>query len=133
MKNPGNSERLSKHEESWEIAKMNFEEAKREREYEKQENDMERQTEKKHSPFIIRKPETPQFTTILAAAKYRALKYLEQGDLKQAISSMVSDLSKDKDMTDERRDFLAEMGLALKQDPELDEKKVRDFIEGFNR
>ncbi len=64
-------------------------------------------------------------------AKDRALEHLKQGALKQAIDSIVSDLSKDRNRPDEQKMLIGMMGLSLRNDPELNEQKVRDFIEGF--
>ena len=64
------------------------------------------------------------------AAK-RALELLEQGNLKQAVDSMVSDLSKDHTAPEAQKRMIGMMGLSLRNDPELNEQKVREFIEGF--
>ena len=67
-------------------------------------------------------------------AKKRALKLLESGDLQQAIDSMVTDLNK---ITESGRvqmpmSSVAMMAMILKNDLSLDERKVQDFINGFN-
>lgn len=64
-------------------------------------------------------------------AKQQALEILQRGDLKQAIDSMVSDLAKDRTRPREQVSLLTMMGLAIRNDPALDEQKVREFIEGF--
>ena len=64
-------------------------------------------------------------------AKQRALELLKGGDLKQAIDSMVSDLAKDPTRPREQVSMLTMMGMITRNDPALDEKKVREFIEGF--
>lgn len=64
-------------------------------------------------------------------AKQRALEILRQGDLKQAIDSMVSDLAKDLTRPPEQVSMLTMMGMITRNDSALDEKKVREFIEGF--
>ncbi|MFH1711868.1 MAG: hypothetical protein ABH846_01365 [Patescibacteria group bacterium] len=64
-------------------------------------------------------------------AKQRALEILKQGDLMQAIDSMVSDLRKDPTRPPEQVRMLTMMGMITRNDPALDEKKVREFIEGF--
>lgn len=77
-------------------------------------------------------PETgfnPQELTRLA--KQRAIELLEGGDLIGAIDSMVSDLSKDSTRPEMQKSMIAGMGMALRNDPGLDEQKVREFIEGF--
>ena len=71
----------------------------------------------------------PQEHTRLA--KQRALELLKGGDLKQAIDSMVSDLAKDPTRPREQVNMLTMMGMITRNDPALDEKKVREFIEGF--
>jgi len=65
------------------------------------------------------------------SAKKRALELLEQGDLMQAIDSMVSDLGKDPTRPTEQVRMLTMMGMVTRNDPALDEEKARDFIEGF--
>ena len=64
-------------------------------------------------------------------AKQRALELLENGDLMQAIDSMVSDLGKDPTRPPEQVRLLPMIGMITRNDPALDEKKVREFIEGF--
>lgn len=64
-------------------------------------------------------------------AKQRALEILRQGDLKQAIDSMVSDLAKDPTRPPEQVSMLTMMGMITRNDSALDENKARDFIEGF--
>lgn len=66
-------------------------------------------------------------------AKKRALEILQGGDLKEAIDSMVSDLAKDPTRPEEQVRMLTMMGMITRDDPGLDEKKVREFIEGFNQ
>ena len=69
-----------------------------------------------------------------AWAKKRALAYLERGDLQNAIASIISDLSKPgvgRPNPHERSPLPGMLGANLLADPELDEKKVREFIEGF--
>ena len=65
----------------------------------------------------------------LAWCKKRALEYVEQGDLQQAIASMLSDLSK-HDETEDVTGALGMLGIfeAANGGPE----SVRRFIEGFN-
>lgn len=65
-------------------------------------------------------------------AKQRAMEYVEQGDLKSAIDSMVSDLSKDKDRPDMQKSMIAMMGMELRSNPNLTKEKVIEFIKGFN-
>ena len=64
-------------------------------------------------------------------AKRRALMYLERGDLPGAIDSMVSDLGKDDSRPSAQKSMIASTGMILKRKPDLSEKDVRDFIEGF--
>jgi hypothetical protein len=64
-------------------------------------------------------------------AKDRANSYLEQGKLKEAIDSMVSDLGKDPNKAEEQKDLIRMMGMTLRNDPELNEEKIREFIDGF--
>jgi len=71
----------------------------------------------------------PQEYTRLA--KQRALELLKQGDFKSAIDSMVSDLSKDPSRSQEQKNMIVMMGMATRNDQALDDKKTREFIEGF--
>ena len=64
-------------------------------------------------------------------AKQRALELLKEGNLKQAIDSMVSDLAKDPTRSREQVNILTMTGMITRDDSSLDEKKVREFIEGF--
>lgn len=64
-------------------------------------------------------------------AKQRALELLEQGNLKKAIDSMVSDLAKDPTRPPDQVSMLTMMGMITRDDPALDEQKVKEFIEGF--
>jgi len=66
-----------------------------------------------------------------AWAKKRALEYVDRGQLKEAIDSMVSDLNKDASQPKEQIMMAVMMGLSLRNRPDLTEKEVRDFIEGF--
>ncbi len=61
-------------------------------------------------------------------AKNRANNYLEQGKLKEAIDSMVSDLGKDPNRAEEQKDIVRMMGMTLRNDPELNEEKAREMI-----
>jgi hypothetical protein len=64
----------------------------------------------------------------LAWCKKRALEYLDAGDLNNAVTSMLSDLSKHPEL----RGIGSKMGMigifAVKEGP----RAVRRFIEGFN-
>jgi len=64
-------------------------------------------------------------------AKDRALEYLDSGNLKGAIDSMVSDLAKDPTRPAAQVEMLTMMGMITRNDSALDEKKVREFIQGF--
>jgi len=64
-------------------------------------------------------------------AKKRALELLEQGELKQAIDSMVADLAKDPTRSETQKSMIGMMGMTLKNEAILDEQKVRTFIKGF--
>lgn len=66
-----------------------------------------------------------------ALAKKRALEYVSQGKLKEAIDSMVSDLSNDDSRPQEQKHMIGIMGMELRNQPHLSEKEVREFIEGF--
>jgi len=78
------------------------------------------------------KPE-PQLKeeNITAWAKRRALEYLSRGELKEAIDSMVADLSQDEQRPEGQKRFTGAMAMALRNDPDLTEQKVKDFIKGF--
>jgi len=65
-------------------------------------------------------------------AKERALEILEEGELKEAIDSMVSDYSKNPAQPEALKTLVANLGFSLRNDPGLDEDKVRNFIEGFS-
>jgi hypothetical protein len=64
-------------------------------------------------------------------AKQRAITILKNGELKQAIDSIISDLSKDPASSPEQVKALQTMGMILRNDPTLDSEKVKDFINGF--
>jgi len=64
-------------------------------------------------------------------AAQRALELLAQGKLKEAVDSMVSDLSKDPTRPEGQKRMIGMMGMSLRNDPELNEQKVREFIKGF--
>jgi len=64
-------------------------------------------------------------------AKKRALSYVESGDLKGAIDSMVSDLNKDQTRPDMQKQMIGMMALDLRNKPGLTEAEVVDFIKGF--
>jgi len=66
----------------------------------------------------------------LAWAKERALEYVEHGDLKNAVTSMTSDLLKHEGFDYETTMFLATVGMmdAAKGDTGA----VRHWVEGFN-
>ena len=66
-----------------------------------------------------------------AWAKKRALEYVSQGKLKEAIDSMISDLNKDDSRPQDQKHMIGMMGMMLRNQPNLSEKEVRDFIEGF--
>lgn len=68
----------------------------------------------------------------LDLAKQRAMEYVEQGDLKSAIDSIVSDLSKDKNRPEMQKSMIAMMGMELRSNPNLTKEKVIEFIKGFN-
>lgn len=76
------------------------------------------------------KPNPPQ-ESMTTLAKRRALDYLNQGNLKAAIDSMVSDLNKDASRPPEQKRMITFTGLDLRNQPNLSEQEVRDFIEGF--
>ena len=75
-------------------------------------------------------PEAPK-ENFTALAKKRALEYVSQGKLKEAIDSMVSDLNKDDSRPQDQKHMVGMMGMMLRNQPNLNEKEVRDFIEGF--
>ena len=64
-------------------------------------------------------------------AMRRALQLLEQGEFKQAVISMLSDLYKDPTKSEDEKSMTKRIGTVLILDPELNEQKVREFIEGF--
>lgn len=64
-------------------------------------------------------------------AKKRALEYLDRGDLKSAIHLMLSDLREDQRRDEIQKSMIGGAGYELLTDPNLNEKMVRDFIEGF--
>lgn len=66
-----------------------------------------------------------------AWAKKRALKCLEQGQLLDAIDSMVSDLSKDTSRHPDQMHMIGMMGMILRNKEDLTEGEVREFIVGF--
>jgi hypothetical protein len=62
----------------------------------------------------------------------RALAYVNAGDLRQAFSSIVSDLGKYPDTEDSRR-CIGELGIMLLMGGQLDTPdKMREFIKGVN-
>jgi hypothetical protein len=66
----------------------------------------------------------------LAWCKQRALEYVERGDLKNAFASMASDMNKHPDTANSP---VWGLGMQLLINGHLStEKKMRDFIEGFN-
>lgn len=66
----------------------------------------------------------------LAWCKERALEFCDQGDGRQAILSMISDLGKHPET---QAHFGIEMGMALMSSGNLSKAgEVREFIEGFN-
>jgi len=64
-------------------------------------------------------------------AKERALAYVDQGQLKVAIDSMVSDLSKDPARPREQQSMIAMMALDLRNKPNLTKEEVTEWINGF--
>jgi len=72
-----------------------------------------------------------QDESFLNFPKARAIKYVEAGDLKTAIDSMISDLKKTDMITEDQKTMATMMGMALKNDPNISEDSVRDFINGF--
>jgi len=74
--------------------------------------------------------ETPEAFT--QWAKKRATDLLQKGELREAINSMVLDLSKDPTRNEEQKNMIILMGMELLKDPQLDAKMVRDFLEGFS-
>lgn len=62
--------------------------------------------------------------------KERAREYLDQGDIPNAITSMLSDLTKHPDTKASGEGILAMMGMsvAMSGDP----REARRFIDGFN-
>lgn len=74
--------------------------------------------------------EKSESTSVQWAAD-RAYAYLEKGELNGAVKSMISDLTKDSDITDDHRSYINEMGWTLIDNPDLTEQQVREFIEGF--
>ena len=65
-------------------------------------------------------------------AKKRALEYVAQGQLKEAIDSMFSDLSKDPTRPAMQQQMIGAMAMSLRNKPDLSERDVVEFIEGFN-
>lgn len=63
-------------------------------------------------------------------SKARALKYLDSNDIKNAIASMLSDLSKHEGTKDHPAILL--MGMLVRTENLETEKQVRDFIKGFS-
>ncbi len=76
-------------------------------------------------------PPDTQKENFTAFVKERALEYVSQGKLKEAIDSMVSDLNKDDSRPQEQKDVIVMMGMDLRNQPNLTKKEVIDFIEGF--
>ena len=66
----------------------------------------------------------------MSFAKERALELANAGKLKEAIDSMVSDLSKDPDNAP-RMSFIGGMAMALRNDSNLNQKAVISWINGF--
>jgi len=64
--------------------------------------------------------------------KERALELVENGQLKNAVMSIASDLVKDTKRPDEQKALIVRMSAALRADPDLTQEKVREFINGFN-
>ena len=65
--------------------------------------------------------------------KKRALEYVLQGDLKQALDSIWADYSKNDKIQPELKHTISMMCLALRYQPNLSEKEVVDFINGVTR
>ena len=62
--------------------------------------------------------------------KQRALEYVDVGDLKQAVASMFSDLSKHDELQNHAG---IQLGIMLMMSGNLEtSEQVRDFIVGFN-
>jgi hypothetical protein len=62
-------------------------------------------------------------------AKARALAYLDRGELQNAITSMLSDLSKNEDLAKSAQ-LLGGLGLMIAMGDDVEE--ARRFIQGFN-
>lgn len=63
-------------------------------------------------------------------AKDRALALVDQGKFKEAIDSMVSDLSKDPSRS-AQMGMVAMMAMSERNNPNLDARSAREFIVGF--
>ena len=81
-------------------------------------------------PIAAKKPEA-QKENLTVWAKKRALDYVSQGKLKEAIDSMVSDLGKDDSRPQDQKHMIGMLGMMLRNQPGLSEKEVREFIDGF--
>jgi len=68
----------------------------------------------------------------LSDVKNRALEYVEQGDLKGSIDSVVSDMNKDKSRPEMQKSMIVMMGMGLRNESNLTKEKVIEFIKGFN-
>lgn len=66
----------------------------------------------------------------LALCKKRALEYLDRGDMNNAVTSMLSDLTKHSD-TKRIGETMAGYGIFLLLQ-KRDSREIRKFIEGFN-
>lgn len=63
-------------------------------------------------------------------SKTRALEYLDAGDIRNAITSMMSDLSKHEDFQGSTYDMLNVLG--IRYAITNDQRGARSWIEGFN-
>lgn len=66
----------------------------------------------------------------LAWCKWRALGYLEEGNLREAVSSMISDVNKHPELEGTMRHGLGMIGMMTVRDG--NPRAVREWIEGFN-
>ena len=68
----------------------------------------------------------------LKIAKEKALDWVQKGDLKAAIDSMVSDLSKAPHRSAAKKELSTRMGLVLRNKADLSEEDVVEFISGWH-
>ena len=73
----------------------------------------------------------PSAENFIASAKKKALKYANEGKIKEAIDSMILSISGDSGSSEAQKQLIGMMGMELRNKPNLTEIEVKDFINGF--